>query len=193
MLTSVEFITASDFSGYFFISIFHLSSQNCRPCRSTINSCKSSNTEAYWEFIPAMQRFLLECILFQVQAKGPFLAKLEITFIFWRQESSFKHICSANWRVGSRESCTVGRWPCWVCKSSRVDQATFTVMALMEIVKQLILELFASLQHEDGSAEGSSHLQQALSQWRSKLLSHCSHHCDKNVTQGSSLYQCFNF
>lgn len=49
--------------------------------------------------------------------------------------------------------------------------ATSTVMALMETVKQLLLELSASLQHEDSSAEGSSCLQQALSQWRSKLLS----------------------
>lgn len=64
------------------------------------------------------------------------------------------------------------RWPCWNCKCSRVYLATSTAMALMETVKKLLLELFAFLQRKDSSAEGSSYLQQSLSQWRSKLLSH---------------------
>lgn len=108
-----------------------------------------------------------------------------LIFIIWKLESSLEQICSRNRREGSREICTVGRWPCWDSKRSRVNQATFTIVFnLNSEAAQFGAVSFLTEQKQKAHPPGSRQ-----SQWRPKILSYCSHHCDKNnIVQGSLLY-----
>lgn len=76
---------------------------------------------------------------------------------------------SVEGNAGNAGANTVQWIPGLAGSSRRVDEVTSIVLALMETVNPLIFELFASLVHESSLAEGASHLQQAQSQWRSKL------------------------